>query len=299
MNLRGIDLNLLPVFEAIYVERSLTRASEALHISQPAVSNALARLRAALGDPLFVRAARGVAPTPAAEALIGPVRDALARLRSGLDQRARFDPATADRVFNISMGEVAAAAFAPALARVIAGEAPGVRFHIHQIERDRVAHELAAGGLDCAIDIGSIGRADLDAAPLPDGDRYVCALRRDHPAARGKLTLARFLKLEHVIVSSRRRGRTVLDIALAAHGEKVRPAMRLIHWGPGFEVVRQSDLALAAPAALARGYDVATRPLPFAMPGVGSTLYTARNARHEPANIWIRGLLTRLARPAP
>lgn len=295
MNLRAIDLNLLPVFEAIYVERSLTRASEALHITQPAVSNALARLRAALGDPLFVRAQRGMAPTPAAEALIGPVRDALARLRSGLDQRARFDPATSDRVFNISMGEIVAGAFAPALARVIAERAPGIRFHIHQIERERIAHELAAGNLDCAIDIGTLGRADLDSAPLPDDDRYVLALRRDHPAARGKLTLARFVKLDHIMVSSRRRGRTVLDIALADVGERVRPVMRLAQFSAAAAVVAQSDFVLAAPASVVARHDLAIRDLPFPMPRVGSTLYWPRNGRHDPANVWVRDLLMQVS----
>ena len=86
MNLRGIDLNLLPIFEAIYTERSLTRASEVLHVTQPALSNALVRLRRAFGDPLFIRSGRGMTPTTEAEQLIGPVRDAMARLRAGLDR---------------------------------------------------------------------------------------------------------------------------------------------------------------------------------------------------------------------
>jgi DNA-binding transcriptional LysR family regulator len=295
MNLRDLDLNLLPVFEAIYVERSLTRASEALHITQPAVSNALARLRAALGDPLFVRARGGVAPTPAADALIGPVRDALARLRLGLDQRAHFDPAASERAFTLSMGEMTAAAFAPALARAIAERAQGMRFVIHQTERDRIAHELASGSLDCAVDIPGLGRADLDTAPLYAEDRYVLAMRRGHPAARGRLTLPRFLGLRHVVVSSRRRGRTVIDLALADVGERIRPALRLAHFAAAFDVVRASDCVVTAPASVAARYDLALRDLPFRAPGVGAALYWARTARHDPANMWLRALLMEFA----
>ena len=93
MNLRAIDLNLLPVFEAVFAEGGITRAAERLNLTQPAVSNALARLRAAFDDQLFVRTAGGMAPTPAAKAMIGPVREALAQLRVGLDRQAAFDPA--------------------------------------------------------------------------------------------------------------------------------------------------------------------------------------------------------------
>jgi len=290
LNLRAIDLNLLPIFEAIYAERSLTRASETLHLTQPAVSNALARLRAALDDPLFIREARSMTPTPAAEALIGPVREALTRLRSGLGARARFHPGTSQRVFSVAMGDVAAATLAPAIARRLVA-APGLRFNIVQIERAKVAHELAAGGVDFAVDIPVVARADLESAPMGRSARYLCALRRDHPAARGKLTLSRFLALQHVLVSSRRSGRTALDHALAAVGERVHAAMRIAHYHAAFEVVKASDMALTAPHSIAQQFDVVLRPLPFAVPSPGFHLFWRRNARHDPAHVWGRQAL--------
>lgn len=296
MNLRTIDLNLLPVFEAIYVERSLTRASEALHVTQPAVSNALVRLRAALGDPLFVRAARGMTPTPAAEALIGPVREALTRLRSGLDQRTRFDPANSERVFSAAMGEVAAAALVPALAARLEKIAPSVRFTILHVEREKVARELAAGTIDFAVDIPSASRGDLDNAPLTDGDSMVCVFRRRHPALRTPLTLARFLTLRLIVVSARRTGRTVLDLALAEHGERVRPAMRLPRYAEAFDVVRATDLVLVAPRSVASRPDVVARDLPFAASSPGLKLFWRREARHDPAIAWARDELLTAAR---
>jgi DNA-binding transcriptional LysR family regulator len=299
MNLRALDLNLLPVFEAIYMERSLTRASETLHITQPAVSNALARMRVALGDPLFVREARGMAPTPAAQALIGPVREALARLRSGLGQRARFDPATSERAFNISMGEVVAGLLAPVLAARLEKVAPGVRLNILQLEREKIARELAGGGLDFAVDIAAIARPELESAPLPDGDRYVCAFRRGHPALRGKLTLMKFLALRIVVASSRRSGRTALDLALADVGERIRPVLRLPHHAAAFEAVRASDLALVAPYSVARRHDVLLRELPFKAPSFGLKLFWRREARHDPAHAWAREELLRAAGARP
>jgi DNA-binding transcriptional LysR family regulator len=290
MNLRSIDLNLLPVFEAIYVERSLTRAGETLHVTQPAISNALARLRGAFGDPLFIRSARGMAPTPAAEALISPVREALARLRSGLDPRAGFDPATSERVFNIAVRDVAPSRLMPVLAKRLERQAPGVRMHCHQLDRGDIPAELATGRLDFAIDIPALARPDLDSAPL-FSDTLVCALRRGHPAARQRLTLKRFLELRHVAVSSRRSGRTLVDEALSRLGERLRPVMRLPHYQPAFHAVMASDLALAAPLSLARRYDVVHRDVPFEARELDVLLFWRRATADEPGIRWARGEL--------
>jgi DNA-binding transcriptional LysR family regulator len=299
MNLRSIDLNLLPVLEAIYVERSLTRAGEVLHVTQPAISNALARLRTAFGDPLFVRSARGMTPTPAAEALIGPVREALAKLRGGLDPRASFDPMTSDRTFNLAMRDIAPSMLMPVLARRLERAAPGVRIQCHQVDRGDIPAELASGRLDFAIDIPALARPDLDSSPL-FSDRLVCVLRRGHPAAKQRLTLKRFLEMRHVVVSSRRSGRTLTDEALSRVGERLRPVMRLPHYQPAFHVVMSSDLALVAPLSLARRYDVARLDLPFQPPGLDLLLYWRRAAADEPAMRWARGELVAAAgRPAP
>jgi len=293
MNLRSIDLNLLPVFEAIYAERSITRASEALHITQPAVSNALARLRRAVDDPLFVRAHQGMTPTPAAQALIGPVREALARLRSGLGQRARFDPAASERIFTVSASDTAAAAIAPALVKALVkalGPAPRVRFHWVQADRSDVPGELASGQIDFAIDIDTLARPELDSAPLFE-DRYVCALRCDHPKARKKLSLSTFLALQHIAVSSRRTGRSVVDMTLSQMGERIRPFMRFRHFLPAFHVVMTSDVAVVAPRSIALSYDVTVCELPFEAPTLGLSLFWRRDAGHDGAIVWARDQL--------
>ncbi len=161
MNLRGIDLNLLPMFEAVFTEGGITRGAERLNLTQPGVSNALARLRVAFNDQLFVRAADGVAPTSAAKAMLGPVREALAQLGIGLDPQSAFGPARSTPTFNIAAGDIATLAILPALTQQLAHERAKTAFRWLQAPRQEVASNFAAGQLDFAIDIPAFARPDL------------------------------------------------------------------------------------------------------------------------------------------
>ena len=295
MNLRGIDLNLLPIFEAIYTERSLTRASEVLHVTQPALSNALVRLRRAFGDPLFIRSGRGMTPTPEAEQLIGPVRDAMTRLRSGLDRGQGFEPQLSERAFNVAAGDVATSALAPTLARELATTAPRVRFFFHQIDRAAVPIELAARRVDLAIDIPALVQADLESQPLIE-DPYVCVLRRGHPHGRKRMTLPRLLALSHVAVSRRRGGRTVVDLALNKLGERLHPVMRFPHYAAAFHVIETTDFALIVPQSLARLHNVEILELPLNGLTLVLNLYWRRDTDRDPASVWAREQLTAAVR---
>ena len=187
MNLRGIDLNLLPIFEAIYTERSLTRASEVLHVTQPALSNALVRLRRAFGDPLFIRSGRGMTPTPEAEQLIGPVRDAMARLRAGLDRapastRVRRNGRSTSRPARSPHLRSRRARASPrrrSAARAVLLPSDGPRG-----DSDGTRRAAARSGDRHR----GARQADLESRPFLE-DPYVCVLRRDHPSARRRLTI--------------------------------------------------------------------------------------------------------------
>jgi DNA-binding transcriptional LysR family regulator len=290
MNLRAIDLNLLPVFEAVFTEGGITRAAERLNLTQPAVSNALARLRGAFGDQLFVRTAGGMAPTPAAKALIGPVREALAQLRIGLDLQAAFDPSQSTRVFNIASGDIAALALLPALAVMLEREHATCAFHWLQAPRQEIASHFAAGQLDLAIDIPAFARPDLASQRL-FSDRYVCVMRRDHPRASGRFTLAHFLALRHIAVSTRRKGKGVVDVALGRIGQRLTPAMRLPHFQPAFHAVMASDHALVAPFSLAQRYEVAIRELPVDTAELDLMLFWRRDALGDSGLAWARDKL--------
>lgn len=298
MNLNRIDLNLFVVFETIYAERNLTRASEVLSLTQPAVSNALARLRATFADPLFVRTGRVMAPTPVAHNLIGPVRQALRALRTSISQREQFDPMTAERTFHIALRDAASAVLMPDLMLALRAKAPRLKVHCHQVDRREIALELAAGALDFAVDIPEVAKPDISSAPLLE-DRYVCVLRKGHAMARGPLSLERYLAFEHVTISGRRRGRSFVDIALSRLGRQTNSVLRLPHFQPAFHVVMRTDMALSAPLSLAKRYDVAVKELPFEAPPLRSLLFWHRNADLDPANAWLRAEIIKASHPAP
>lgn len=297
MNLRGIDLNLLPVFEAIYVSRSLARASAELHITPPAVSNALARLRAHFDDPLFVRAGRGVKPTSMADALIASIREALDCLRRGLEPRTAFSAASSSRVFNIAVRDAGLLLIAAELAQRVRSAAPAVRLHYTQLERPRIAVELASGRLDLAIDTPELGSAELEREQIRE-EPFVLVMRKGHPCARGKLTTERFLSLQHIAVTSRRTGRSNIEEAARRAELRLTPVMRFPHLMPALNVVRATDSVLVAPAAVVQRQGVLCRELPFAMQPLVLSQYWRSTTRDDPGVLWLRTMIRSAARAA-
>lgn len=284
------DLNLFRVFDAVYAERNLTRAARRLHITQPAVSNALKRLRDTFGDPLFVRTPRGVAPTPVADQAAGRIREALNQLSLSLAESGEFVPARASRSFSLSVHDIDEARFIPRLMQRLGELAPGVAVECYPVPRAEVAGELAAGNLDFAIDVPLFSVPQLCRQPIA-ADRYVCLLRRDHPLAAADLTLERYLQLDHVHVSTRRHGIGHVDRALESLGQRRRVRLRMTSYLAAPQVVASTDLALTVPRALARRFDLAELELPFAVEGLDQFLYWHRGAEQDRANAWMRETL--------
>lgn len=293
MRAQRLDLNLYRVFEAIYQEGSLTRAGEVLHMTQPAVSNALTRLRAAYGDPLFVRRGRGVSPTPRSESIAGDVAQALRLLSGGLTPRAAFEPTRAERRFRIGAGDLSSALILPALLEALAGTA--IRLEVRAYERRKIVHALAGGEIDLALDALPLPDPQLLSAKLTD-DEFVCALRPGHAALVGRFTLARYLALSHVHASGRPRGLGQVDMALKRLGEQRRVAVRTSHHlGLPF-LVRQTDLAASIPQRLADAHQLSFRPLPFEMPPMEVHAIWHRRTETDKANRWLRELLATVRR---
>ena len=187
MNLNKVDLNLFIVFDAIYTEANLTRAGQIVGITQPAVSNALARLRETFNDPLFVRTAQGMVPTPMAQNIIGPVRNALQLLRVSVQESRTFSPAQANKTFRISMTDLTEAVMLPPLFQRLRRLAPNVKIESMLAKRRETTKELAAGRLDFAMDAPLNTDPQVRHVKLLE-DRYICAMRRGHPLAKDKLT---------------------------------------------------------------------------------------------------------------
>src|SRR5918995_1719883 len=180
MNVHELDLNLLRVFDAVLHEKGVTAAAGRLGLTQPAVSNALARLRGAFGDPLFVRTAGGMDATPFARELAAPVRQALALLESALAHGPGFDPASASRAFRFYMSDLGQIEFLPPLVERVQRDAPGVRLEAVALEVEDIADALAAGGLDLAVGFLP-GLGALVRRQALFKDPYLCLMRADHP----------------------------------------------------------------------------------------------------------------------
>jgi DNA-binding transcriptional LysR family regulator len=288
-----LDLNLFVVFEAIYDKRNLTRAAEMLFITQPAVSNALARMRKAFDDPLFVSTPTGMVPTPLSENIIGRVREALQLLETSATEGDVFVPAASERTFRLSMPDLTEAILLPALGEVLQQQAPGMRIESYFTPRNEVPAALATGKIDFAIDVPLIDDPQLHQQPL-GSDRYACMLRHDHPFAGDTLTMDDYLALGHIQVSSRRQGSGLVDAELHKLGKRRQMQMRVQHYMVAPLIALRTDLALTAPVQLLQRYDARILELPFPLAKLEWHLYWHRSGEQDQANRWVRGEVIRL-----
>ena len=252
MNIQGLDLNLLRVFDAVLRDHSVTAAARHLGLTQPAVSNALARLRALLEDALFVRTPSGMDATPFARELAEPVRQALALLESALAHGPGFDPATSTRAFRFYMSDLGQVEFLPPLVERAQRVAPGLRLEAVALEVEDISDALAAGAIDLAVGFLPGLGPPVRRQPL-FRDRYVCLMRADHPAAGARLTRKAFLEASHALVSYKG-GHRVIEEALERTGLARKIALRVPHFTVVPMVLERSDLILTLPSRVARVY---------------------------------------------
>jgi DNA-binding transcriptional LysR family regulator len=298
-NFRNLDLNLLRMLDAVMAEGSLTRAAAALAMTQPAVSHALRRLRQALGQELFVRTARGMRPTPQAEALWPQVRQALASLRQALAPD-EFDPRRDTVQMRIAMADATAALLAPGLVDAIERKGALVNLHVlplttrdpRRLLQDDEA-DLAVGHFPQVItDIISLGQdSPLRHARLY-GMRYVCVMRKDHPLAATALTLDAYCSAHHLLVSFSGRPHGIVDRALAALGRQRRVVLTVNQFFTAGRVVAHSDLLTVLPEgfvqATGAAQELTIRDLPLTLAPVWVEMIW--HVRHDgaPEHRWLR-----------
>lgn len=290
MRLPRVDLNLFAVFDAVYTERNLTRAARILSVTQPAVSNALRRLREVFDDPLFVRTPHGVTPTPVAENISGQVKEALNLLHTSLAEGKVFTPETSEKTFTFSVHDYDEAALIPGLMQQLAGLAPGISTEFYSVPRRDLEAELASGSLDFAVDVPLFSAPRLCRQQLKS-ERYVCIVRPDHPEVGSGLTLEQYLGLEHIHVSARRRGIGHVDMALEKIGRRRKIRLRMKNYLAAPLTVATTNLALTVPANVAAMYEMKTVELPFGVETVDQYLYWHKSADQDPANLWMRGIV--------
>ena len=295
VNVANLDLNLLRVFDAVLHEGGVTAAAVRLGLTQPAVSNALARLRTLLGDPLFVRTASGMEATPFARGVAEPVRQALALLESALAHGPGFDPTTATRTFRFYMSDVGQVEFLPPLVERVQRIAPGVKLEAVAVDLEDIADALGSGTLDVAVGFLPALGAPVERRAL-FRDPYLCLMRADHPIER--LTRKKFLEASHALVTYRAGGHRVIEEALERAGVARRIALRVPHFTVVPMVLERTDLILTLPARVARVYErrgsFKSLPPPIPMPQAEVAVYWHERFAADPGNAWLREQLVDL-----
>ena len=297
MNMTDLDLNLLRVFDAIATEGSVTVAGERIGLSQPAMSNALARLRQLFDDPLFVRTPRGMRPTPFAQQLSQPVREALRLIQGALQQHAGFEPRSSNNTFRFYMSDIGEMVFLPGLLERVKRDAPGVKIEVVRIPIKDIHAALEAGEIDLAIGFLPGLTTGMRQQPL-FREHYVCMLRADHPVIGAKISVKQFREAAHVLVSYAGTGHQVIEETFVAEGLSARIAARVPHFLVVPMILARTDLIVTVPsrvaAVFARLGNFKVLKLPLSMPSFEVRLHWHQRFHQDPANRWLREVMTDL-----
>lgn len=284
-----LDLDLLRVFDHLHRERHLTRAALRAGLSQPAMSRALGRLRRVFGDPLFVRTARGMTPTPRAEELAGGVKALLERA-TALVRPPEFDPQTLERTFVVASSDFVDAVLLPSIAARLEERAPGVTVVTRPIAAD-TPEMLADGRIDLVVGVPASVPPDCMTTHLFD-ERFVCVVRQDHPAVRRALTLAHFVALRHVLIAPRGEPGGIVDRALERLGLTRQVVMRTHSFLSSPLVAAGSDLVLTGPSRvllpMAKPFGLRVLRPPIDLPGFAVQQGWHPRVQHDPAHAWFR-----------
>jgi len=294
MDLKSVDLNLLVVFDAVFEHRGVTRAGEAVGLSQPAMSAALSRLRSLFDDPLFVRSGAEMKPTPTAQMLAPAVRSVMDTIRSDILRRGHFDPLTTTRLFTVLTPDIGEVHCVPPMLQRLAELAPHAHLRTLAFPRTTAAEALESGEADLALGyFPDLHRAGFFQQKL-FVNPHCCLMRHGHPLAQGKLTLKQYLGAEHAVV--RPAGREhVLERFLHERGLTRRVVVELSHFMSLLPVIELSDVIATVPKDLA---DLCCRhgrlqqvDTPFKSPVTPIHQSWHRRFHHDSAVVWLRSVV--------
>lgn len=297
MNLKDFDLNLLVVFDQLLVERRVSKVADNLGLSQPAVSNALARLRKMTDDPLFLRTTRGMEPTPFAQQLAEPIAMALGMIHSAVNQKISFDALTAQRAFTVGMTDIGEIYFLPALMDELAKVAPGVRMSTVRNTAVNLRDEMEAGRIDLAIGLLPQLKAGFFQRRLFK-QRYVCMFRKGHRLDKPKLSLAEFCSAKHVVVVSEGTGHGKVDELMERSGVVRDVLLTVPHFVAVGHLLHHSDMVATVPERLAQAlagpFELVYVSHPARLPEIAINVFWHAKHHKDPANEWLRGLVFRI-----
>ncbi|MGQ0656197.1 MAG: LysR family transcriptional regulator [Betaproteobacteria bacterium] len=297
------DLNLLPVFEALFRHGSVTRAAMEMGLTQSAMSSALGRLRKQLDDPLFVNTRSGMLPTPRALELAPSLTDALAMVRGALGARDAFDPRRTSRSLRVYMTDVGETVLLPTLMRHLHEHSPVMRLETAQLPAAELAVRLETGDIDLAVGYVPQLREKIRRTRL-FAEHYVCMTRPDHAMGRtGPLTLKEYLAARHVLIASMGSGHQILERTLAERGMEESVALRVPHFVVVPLIVAGTDLIVSLPARVAEAWarlvKIKVHPLPIPLPSFDVSLYWHARVENDAANRWLRNAMLELFSDRP
>jgi DNA-binding transcriptional LysR family regulator len=297
VELSDIDLNQLVLFQQLMVERRVSKVAENLGLTQPAVSNTLAKLRRQFGDELFVRTPAGMMPTPFAEQLAEPIGYALGMIHSGLNQHSHFEPASVKRSVTIGMTDIGEIVFLPELVERLRQAAPGVTLSTVRTNSNHLREDMEAGKVDLAI------------GPLPQlkagffqrrlfRQRYVCLFRKGHPLDRKRLSLADFKAAEHLIIVSAGTGHGKVDELIRRAGVERKMRLTVPHFVSVGHILGRTDMVATVTERLAESlagpFGLHYLPHPIDLPEVAINLFWHAKVHRSPAHQWLRGVVFEL-----
>lgn len=294
------DLNLLRALHALLAERHVTRAAARIGITQPAMSHALARLRATLADPILVRTAAGMAPTPRAEAIGASLERVLAEVAELVATPDAFAPATSTRRFRIATSDYIELVLFPKLLAQVWREGPSIDVRVANLGL-AMGELLTQGDID--LGIGPLGAFRA----LPRGtkaqkildDELVCVIREDHPFAKRRLTLDDYCSLPHALVSPSGQSGSYVDTALAKLGRTRRVAIEIPHFLVAPHIVRETDVVLTLAKriadVLAPTLGLRRVPPPIEVPGFTMSMVWHERNHADPAHAWLRATIAKVA----
>lgn len=290
MKLRSIDLNLLVALEALLRERHVTRAAERIGLSQPAMSNALGRLRHIFGDELLVRTASGMQPTPRAGELLGQTQQLLRQIERVFESDVGFDPAGSKRKFNVRMSDLLSLLILPDLTERITTGAPKVGLDVIHLPPARTVDALEKDEIDVAVSTG-LEHSNSINTEVVLRDTMVCVMRKSHPLARKTLTVENFLAQRHLKVSMSPTDLRFVDDILARQRLQRNVGLNVPHWLVVPHVLARTDYLSVMPGRFAKeiaGSALVVKDLPFASQPFDWSLYWHRRHDGDKAIIWLR-----------
>lgn len=294
----GFDLNLLRVLVALESNRSVTRAADALGMSQSGFSTALARLRQQFGDALFIRTATGMEPTPRARRMVQTAQHVLDQVRGGILEQPVFDPATARTEFKLAMADVAEIVFMPRLLRHFEEHAPLVRVSCGSVAPEVLPTAMESGAVDLALGYFPDLASQAFFQQRLYTHTYACMMRRNHPLLGAALTEAAYAAAGHAVVSSPARSNALFEQFLQRRGIERRIVMSTPHHLSLPAIVEQTDLLATVPLATGARFaklgTVELVRLPFKPPSFSVQQHWHRLYHHDPRSLWLRGRIAAL-----